>query len=87
MKLNQKQSVALLNMGAFDYDVHKMANILDVKSEDLEKEINNLNSEVSKLLKKGQDMADYVIDQKLFEMAKAGDIKALDKLETRKKFK
>jgi hypothetical protein len=30
-------------------------------------------------------MADYVIDLKLFDMAKSGDIKALDKLDFRKR--
>ncbi len=29
-------------------------------------------------------MSDYVIDLKLFEMAKSGDIKALEKLDLRK---
>jgi len=32
-------------------------------------------------------MADYVIDLKLFEMAKTGDIKALDKLDNRKQLR
>jgi len=40
---------------------------------------------LSKLLQKGRDMADYVIDLKLFEMAKSGDIKALEKLDYRKR--
>jgi len=43
-----------------------------------------INSEFSQLLQKGRDMSDYVIDLRLFEMAKTGDIKALDKLEQRK---
>jgi hypothetical protein len=35
-------------------------------------------------MEKGKDLAEYVIDLKLFEMAKSGDIKALEKFETRK---
>ena len=34
---------------------------------------------------KGSDMANYLIDLKLFEMAQSGDIKAIDKLSERKK--
>lgn len=84
LKENEEQ---IVNFGVFNYDARKMANILDVPQSEIEAELMDEDSEFSKLLQKGRDMSDYVIDLKLFEMAKAGDIKALDKLDSRKKMK
>jgi len=84
MNINKEQEEIIINMAIFGYDVSKMASILSINENDLIKEIQNPGSEFSKLLKKGSDLADYVIDLKLFELAKTGDIKALNKLDSRK---
>ena len=52
---------------------------------EVQEEIESKTSLLYQLLQKGRDMADYVIDLKLFEMAKSGDIKALEKLDYRKR--
>jgi len=84
MEIKKEQHEQIVNCGVFDYDAQKLSNILGFKKEDIETEMKNKDSELSQLLQKGKDMADYVIDLKLFEMAKTGDIKALDKLGQRK---
>lgn len=83
MEIKKEQEEQVVNMGAFDYDAGRVANMLDVDKIEVVKELKNKDSKLSKLIQKGKDMADYVIDLKLFEMAKTGDIKALDKLENR----
>lgn len=84
MKIKEEQKEKIINMGVFDYPASKIANILSFDEEEVKKEMKNKDSELYKLLLKGKDMADYVIDLKLFEMAKVGDIKALEKLQERK---
>lgn len=83
MKIENEEQV--VNFGVFAYGAKKIANILGVDLKEVEAEMNDKNSILSKLLEKGRDVSDYVIDLKLFEMAKSGDIKALDKLEFRKR--
>lgn len=77
----------IVNFGVFEYDTLKMSNILDVSEHEIIKEMKNTSSDFYKLYQKGVDMADYVIDLKLFDMAKSGDIKALDKLDFRKRLR
>lgn len=85
MEIKKEQEELIINFGAFGYDSEKISNILGVSELEISKEMDDENSLFSKLLQKGKDMSDYVIDLKLFEMAKAGDIKALEKFEFRKK--
>jgi hypothetical protein len=62
-------------------------NVLDIPTSDMKSftdEFYNKNSEVYRAYKKGIDKADYVIDMKLFEEAKSGNIRALKKYEERK---
>jgi predicted DNA-binding protein YlxM (UPF0122 family) len=84
MKLTEEQKDQVINFGAFDYSIEKIASILEIDEEIVKNQFKNESSELSVLFKKGKDRADYVLDLKLFNMAKAGDIKALDKLENRK---
>ena len=85
MKIEKEQEEQIVNFGAFEYDAEKIASILGLDLKEVQIEINNETSLLYQLLKKGRDMADYVIDLKLFEMAKSGDIKALEKLDYRKR--
>jgi len=87
MKITKEQEEQIINFGVFGYSEKKIANILGVDVTEVSKDIKNENSDLFKLLEKGKDMSDYVIDLKLFEMAKSGDIKALDKLQHRKELR
>jgi len=85
MEIKKEQKEQVINFGVFNYDSKKIASILELDKDEVDSELKNEESELSKLLQKGKDMADYVIDLKLFEMAKTGDIKALEKLDLRKR--
>jgi hypothetical protein len=85
MKIQEDQIEHVINFGAFNYDAAKIASILDLDVKDVEREMKRESSELRRLLQKGQDMADYNIDKKLFDMAKAGDIKAMEKLAARRR--
>ena len=87
MKIKPEQIDQIINFGAFSYPAKKIANILNLEEIDVQKEMDNPLSEMAALIQKGKDMADYVIDLKLFELAKAGDLKALEKFEKRKESK
>lgn len=84
MEIDKELKEKIINCGVFGYDEKKMANILDIDAAEIKKMLSNKKSEFYLLYEKGKDRADYVIDLKLFEMAKAGDLKALEKLEYRK---
>lgn len=84
MKYNETEQEQIINFGAFGYPAAKIANILGLDPLDVLRDMDNTESDLCMLMQKGRDMADYVIDLKLFEMAKSGDIKALDKLQQRK---
>lgn len=87
MEFNDEQKEIIINAAAFGYDVEKTASILQINKEDLESEAKNKESEYNKLQKFGSDMFEYTIDTKLFELARMGDIKALEQLEHRKKIR
>jgi len=79
--MEKERKDMIINFGAFGYSVAKMNSIL---GEDVSQEMADPNSQFSQLYEQGRDLADYAIDTKLFEMARGGDIKALDKLDLRK---
>ena len=85
MEIKKEQEELIINLGALGYSKGKISSILGIDISHIEKEFSNKESKMSKLFQKGKDMADYVIDLKLFEMAKQGDMKALEKLELRKR--
>lgn len=87
MNIEKEKEEQIVNFGVFGYDSEKMANILGVSKEEIENEMKDENSTFYKLLEKGRDRSDYVIDLKLFEMAQSGDIKALEKLDSRKEIR
>jgi len=87
MEIKKEQEEQVINFGVFDYDAKKIASILGFDKTEVSEELKNKESKLSLLFEKGKDMADYVIDLKLFEMAKTGDIKALEKLDHRKRMR
>ena len=61
----------ITGMGTLGYDVQKIINILDIEDEEeFIKEFNDKKSLIAKAYQKGVDKSDYIIDTKLFEMAK-----------------
>jgi len=83
MEIKKDYHEKIINCGVFNYNAQKLANILGFDKKEVESEMQNKESELNQLLQKGKDMSDYVIDLKLFELAKSGDIKALEKLNQR----
>ncbi|REJ84514.1 MAG: hypothetical protein DWQ44_09060 [Bacteroidetes bacterium] len=85
MELTEEFLKKITQMGTLGYPPEKIINVLDIEDGDkFIKEFSNKNSKVQKHYQKGVDKADYMIDIKLFEMAKNGVLKALDRYEERK---
>jgi hypothetical protein len=85
MKYTDEFLKKIMQCGTLGYLLSKILNVLDIENEaEFKVDFNNKESEVSKNYQKGIDRADFVLDSKLFEMAKDGDLKALDKYERRK---
>lgn len=82
MKIENPEMIA--NFGAFGYDAKKMSSILGVSEIEILSELKNKDSEFAKLFQKGVDMSEYVIDLKIFNVAKSGDINAIALFEKRK---
>lgn len=74
----------IINFGAFGYDAKKMSSILGVSEVEIIQELKNKDSEFAKLFQKGVDMSEYVIDLKIFNLAKQGDLEAIKLFEKRK---
>ena len=77
----------IVGVGSLGYSVQKIINVLDVADQDIDqftKDFFDESSLIRKNYNKGMDIADYAIDQKLFEKAKAGDLKALEEYQKRR---
>lgn len=77
----------VITFGSLHYSADKMANILGWDEKYIVKQMNDKSSDFSKLYKRGSDIAEYLLDKKLFEMAKSGDLKAMEKYEIKKKIR
>lgn len=76
----------MVQVGTLGYPLSKIINVLDIDdTKHFTKDFDNPKSKVAIAYQKGVDKADFVLDSKLFDMAKGGDLKALDKYERRKK--
>ena len=76
----------MVQVGTLGYPLSKIMNVLDIEDEkQFTKDFDNPKSQVAKNYQKGIDKADFILDSKLFEMAKNGDLKALAKYEERKR--
>lgn len=82
MKIENPEMIA--NFGALGYDAKKMSSILGVSEVEIVQELKNKDSEFAKLFQKGVDMSEYVIDMKIFNLAKQGDLAAIALFEERK---
>jgi len=85
MKYTEEQKEMITNFGALGYDPERCAGVMAVDVAGIVSMMKDKSSEFAKLYALGQYRAEYVIDVKLFELAQAGDIKAVEKLEMRKR--
>lgn len=84
-ELTPEQIKMLKNMGALSYPASKIASIMELNLEEVVNAMKDHDSDFYKIYMAGQNMANYLIDLKLFDMAQSGDIKAIDKLNERQK--
>ena len=86
MEYNEDFLKKMVQVGTLGYPLSKIINVLDIDdTKQFTKDFDNPKSQVAISYQKGVDKADFVLDSKLFDMAKGGDLKALDKYETRKR--
>lgn len=88
MEYNEDFLKKMVQVGTLGYPLSKIINVLDVEEKDTVQFTNDFDNQRSKIYisyRKGVDKADFILDTKLFEMAKNGDLKALQKYEERKK--
>lgn len=83
-QLTDREISLILNFGALHYTPEMIFLNLDgFTQEEVENELKNPNSMMSITYRKGQARAQFLIDSKLFELAKTGDLAALEKYERR----
>ena len=86
MEYNEDFLKKMVQVGTLGYPLSKIINVLDIDdTKQFTKDFDNPKSKVAISYQKGVDKADFVLDSKLFDMAKGGDLKALDKYEMRKR--
>lgn len=85
MKIEEDQEEMIVNFGALNYDAFRMSIVFGIDEIDIQNEMKNEKSKFFKLYKKGEYISSYLIDLKLFELAKTGDLKAIKEYERRKK--
>ena len=79
---NENEEI-IINCGAFGYKADVIASLLRIDLTVIENAMVNDNQFI-KLYKFGNDMANYKLDLKLFEMAKSGDIKAMQAFQAKR---
>jgi len=86
MEYNEDFLKKMVQVGTLGYPLSKIINVLDIDdTKQFTKDFDDPKSKVAISYQKGVDKADFVLDSKLFDMAKGGDLKALDKYERRKR--
>lgn len=75
----------VVSFGIVRYPLDKILNIIpdDVDKDEFTLQFNDPTHHINKAYQKGIDRSEYDIDIRLFEMAKSGDLKALEKYEER----
>ena len=86
MEYNDEFLKKMVQVGTLGYPLSKIINVLDIDDiKQFTKDFDNPKSKIAVSYQKGVDKADFILDSKLFEMAKNGDLKALQKYEERKR--
>ena len=79
----EKEKDKIVNFGSFEYSIQKMAAILMVEEKEIETLMKDHKSDFYFLYQKGLHTKDYVLDVKLFDMSRSGDLKALEEFNHR----
>lgn len=90
MNLSDEQLKKCVTIGCLGYSVEQCINIVDISPDDertFREAFRTEGTPVWKAYRKGQDIAAFAIDSKLFDMAKNGDMKALATLEERQRMR
>lgn len=77
--LTDQEREKIINFGACSFDAEIMSAVLGWPVVEVQKMMRG--GEFLELYKRGAAVAEYLLNVKLFEMAKAGDIKALEKFQ------
>jgi hypothetical protein len=84
--LTDDQKEMLHNMGGLSYPLESIVSVLAPSDpSQFRKDFYDPNSEVAMIYKRGADHGQYILDTKLFALAKDGDLKAMKELEIRKR--
>jgi hypothetical protein len=75
----EEQQKVIKNMGALGYDALRISSIMGFEVKVVESWLKG-DCNFRKIYDDGARYAEYLIDLKLFEMAQAGDLKAMDRL-------
>ena len=76
----------IVQLGTLAYPLSKIINVLDIEDEkQFTKDFDNKDSVIYKSYKKGMDKGEFILDSKLFDMAKNGDLSAMEKYEEKKR--
>lgn len=81
---SEKEAERIRNAGAFGYGAESVAMLLGVDTAWVAKSLKDTTSELYRLYNAGRVFAEYSIDLKLFELARNGDLKALEDFQFRK---
>ncbi len=85
MEYNDEFLKKIVQMGMLGYPLSKIVNVIDIENEEKFKaDFYNESHPVCKSYKKGIDRADSVIDMKLFDLAKTGDLDAIKQFDARR---
>lgn len=86
MEYNQDFLNKMVQVGTLAYPLSKIINVLEIEDEEqFSADFDNPASPIAKAYKKGLDKADFLLDSKLFDMAKNGNLKALEQYNLRKR--
>lgn len=76
--ITDQEKEKIINFGALYYDNENMSIILGWPQKEIDSLMKDEKSEYKQLYKKGSSVASYLLNVKIFEMAKSGDLKAFE---------
>lgn len=76
----------IMNFGALSYTPSQMSILLDESEEEITNLLNN-ETEFQKIYNKGAAISQYLMDKKLFELARKGDLKAMEQFKFEQKLR
>lgn len=86
MELSEEMLQKIEQTGVLGYPASKICSILGISNQ--EEFITSFNDPISPIYKayqRGVDKGDFAIDLKIYELAKSGDLVAIEKFQLRKK--